>query len=235
MQDKNEHEINDLHDMLSAFQSLTSDDGKSSGQKMTSEEAAAKVDEIFAQARAKNIIKDKKRKKTTAEDTHAPIELPESITPQEAEKKAAGSFADTKEKKESAKAREQRLSADVAMLSTQLTEGELSSEEAQKKVTEMLALASSKNSDNNSKKYSFSPKVMEVIVLTIVAVILYIITMDSGLPGPLSPVAIFFPALAGIGYRLLKKQIPVRKAASECIPHIIISAVFLIIIILAFI
>ena len=234
MQDKNENEINDLHDILSSFQSLTSDDGNSE-QKMSSEEAMAKVDEIFAQARAKNVIKEKKRKMSTSEEIPDSFELPEiNSEPLGTEEKSTGIFTGTKEKKESAKVREERLQSDVAALSSELTEGKLSSEEAEKKITEMLTLASAHNNDKPQKS-RYSVKTMEVIVLTVIAVIFFAITMDSGLPGPLSPVAILLPTLFGIGYRYFKQHLPIRKAVSESIPHIIISAVFLIGVILAFI
>lgn len=233
MQDK--HEINDLHDMLSAFQSITSDNGNSSEKKMSSEEAMAKVDEIFAQARAKNITKEKKRGSSAYKESAPDFELPE-ITPElnETEEKSTGIFKGAKEKKISAKERNEGLTSDIAALSTELTEGKLSSEEAEKKITEMLALASAHNNDK-PKNSGYSVKTMEVIVLTVIAVIFFIITMDSGLPGPLSPVAILLPALFGIGYRYFKHQLPIRKSVSESIPHIIISGVFLIGVILAFI
>lgn len=233
MQDK--HENNDLNDILSAFKSTASDDGNSSGQKMSSEEAAAKVEEIFAQARAKNIVKDKKRRKSAAEEAPDPFELPEiNSEPNETEEKSTGIFTGTKEKKESVKARDERLHSDVAALSSELTEGKLSSDEAEKKITEMLTLASSQNKDN-TKKSTYSPKAMEVIVITLASIILFLITMDSGLPGPFSPVAILLPALFGVGYRYFSKHLPIRKAVAESIPHIIISALFLIVVILAFI
>ena len=235
MQDKNENEINDLHDMLSEFQSLTSDGGNSSGQKMSSEEAMAKVDELFAQARAQSASKKKKRSSSSAEEAPDTFELPEAnYEPYETEEKSTGLFTGSKEKKESAKAKNERLTSDVAALSTELTEGRLSSEEAEKKITEMLTLASSQNTGKEPKS-RYSLKTLEVILLTVVSVLIFIITTDSGLPGPLSPVAIFLPALAGIGYRYFKMQLPIRKAVSESIPHIIISALFLMIVLLAFI
>ena len=98
----------------------------------------------------------------------------------------------------------------------------------------MLTLASSQNKDN-TKKSTYSPKAMEVIVITLASIILFLITMDSGLPGPFSPVAILMPALVGVGYRYFSKHLPIRKAVAESIPHIIISALFLIVVILAFI
>ncbi|WP_028518410.1 DUF4405 domain-containing protein [Ruminococcus flavefaciens] len=233
MQDK--HENNDLNDILSAFKSTASDDGNSSGQKMSSEEAAAKVEEMFAQARAQSASKKKKHGSSSDEETPDPFELPDiNSEPYETEEKSTGIFTGTREKKESAKTRDERLQSDVAALSSELTDGKLSSEEAEKKITEMLTLASAHNNDKPQKS-RYSVKTMEVIVLTVVAVIFFAITMDSGLPGPLSPVAILLPALFGIGYRYFKQQLPIRKAVSESIPHIIISAVFMIGVILAFI
>ena len=233
MQDKQQN--NDLNDILSAFKSAASDDENSSGQKMSSEEAAAKVEEMFAQARAQSAGKKKKRGSSSAEEAPASFELPETAPePSEAEEKSTGIFTGTKEKKESAKTKDERLQSDVAALSAELTEGRLSSEEAEKKISEMLTLASSQN-QKKTKNSAYSPKTVEVIVLTVIAVLLFVITMDSGLPGPLSPVAILLPALFGIGYRYFKKQLPIRKAVSESIPHIIISAVFMIGVILALI
>ena len=233
MQDK--HQNNDLNDILSAFKSAASADGSSLGKKMSSEEAAAKVEEMFAQARAQSASKKKKRGSSSAEEAPVSFEFPETAPePLKTEEKSAGISTVTKEKKESAKAKDERLQSDVAALSTELTEGRLSSEEAEKKITEMLTLASSQN-QKKSNNSAYSPKTVEVIVLTIIAVLLFVVTTDSGLPGPLSPVAILLPALFGIGYRYFKQQLPIRKAVSESIPHIIISAVFMIGVILAFI
>ena len=234
MQDN--HENTGLSDILAAFERNSSGnaDSDSPEHKMTSQEAAAKVEEMFAQAREQSKTKKKKRSSSSAEDATAPIELPESIAAQETENKAAGSFTGIKEKKPTQKEKEQRLSADVAMLSSQLTDGELSAEEAEKKITEMLSVASSHN-QGKAQKSRYSAKTMEVIVVSAVAILLFFVTMDSGLPGAFSPGAILLPAMFGIGYRYFKQHLPIKKAVSESKPHIFISTAFLIIVILAFI
>ena len=232
MQDK--HEKTDLNDIISAFAQNNPDNTNTpSEHKMTSEEAAAKVDELFAQAREQNNRKNKKKSRSSDDFSQSANFTSALSEADDTESKVSKLFNNKVEKKASAETKEEKLSSDVASLSEELTKGKLSSEEAEEKISQLLTDA--KNPNAKTSRSNISAKGIELIIVTVVSIILFIITMDSGLPGPLSPIAILLPALFGIGYRLFKKQLPLKKSVSESIPHIILSVIFMAVVIFAFI
>jgi polyhydroxyalkanoate synthesis regulator phasin len=229
MQDK--HEKTDLNDIISAFTQNSSSDANAAEHKMTSEEAAAKVDELFAQAREQNKRKNKKETHSSSDPIPSAAASEKPSLAKVAEQKADELF--TSAKKTSATKKSETLSSDVASLSEELNKGKLTSEEAEKKISQLLTDAKNPNVKADNK--NISAKSIELIIVLVAAVILFVITLDSGLPGPLSPIAILLPALFGIGYRLFKKQLPLNKSVSESIPHIILSGIFMGVVIFAYI
>ena len=103
--------------------------------------------------------------------------------------------------------------------------------EAEKKLDELLA-SSGYQDDAQKKSKSFALLVWEIIALEFFSILLFILTMNSEMQG-LSLFAILMPALVGIGYRIIKKQLSLREAASECKLHIIISCFFFLCVILS--
>lgn len=76
---------------------------------------------------------------------------------------------------------------------------------------------------NSLHKDSFASLVMEVVVLEAVSLVLFFITMHYEMD-VLSLFAVLLPAIAGIGYRVVKQQLTLKEAVSKCKLHIAATA-----------
>ena len=176
--------------------------------KMTAQEAEDKVAEMFASARSK---RDKKYDVRRHSEADVSFHNPENEI-SELYALAGGSKKDS--------ADEESLSADAA---------ELSPEEAEMKVDMIFAEALA--SETQTKGSSIPAG--EVAVLAFFSFFLFLFSMSSGSPGPLSLIAILLPVLFGMGYRVLKKRMSLREAASKCRIHIFITVFFYICVLLS--
>jgi len=187
-------------------------------QKLSREEAEAKVAEMFAAAKTSS-KRDKKKEKSAAheEELSAP-EQESSYEEDDEESPGLFSLASLN------KLRKQDDSDDTFGLS-ELTEQKLTPEEAEEKIASVFAAASAKN-PNKSKGSSTSAFGLELALLESLSFFLFIASMRSGIPGAFSPVAIFLPVILGVGYRMICHQFSLLEALSKCKPHIFISAFF---------
>ena len=143
------------------------------------------------------------------------------LSHRDAEKKVAEILAhtDTAENKDSSS-----LYFDEILPSSGTDEKKLSPQEAEEKIAEILTLAS--NSQKSKEKGTLSSLVFELTGLELLSFFLFFASMPSGVPGPLTPIAILLPVIAGIGIRIFRRQLTLREAVSNCKPHLILCAFF---------
>lgn len=196
-------------------------------RKLTPEEAEKKVAEMFALASSSN-KNDKKKKKEKASS----IEIFTPYSPPETQ----ASFSKTDNcdtSKKEIKSKKEDIVNEKVMSLTKLTESELKPDEAEKKVAELFAVASTQNPHSKSKGSNLSDTSLEIIILELISILLFAAARSSDTLWVFSPVAIFLPVLLGIGYRLYKYQCTLKEAASRCKLHMIISTFFYICVILS--
>ena len=145
----------------------------------------------------------------------------QKLSHKDAEKKVAEILAltDTAESRDNSS-----LYFDEILPSSGTDEKKLSPQEAEEKIAEILTLAS--NSQKIKEKGTLSSLVFELTVLELLSFFLFFASMSSGVPGPLTPIAILLPVIVGIGIRVFRQQLTLREAVSNCKPHLILCAFF---------
>ena len=227
--------------------------------KLTQEEAERKVAEMFAAASAARKAPKKNRRSDDAaagaEDTSdeqpsallaaakaAPKLFRDRIKSEdisdadepklshrEAEKKIAEILANTDT---SGSKNDSSVNSGETLSAAEQSENTLTPQEAEEKIAEIFALAG--NSQKNSKKMSgISGIAYELTVLELLSFSLFLASMASGGPGPFTLIAILLPVIVGVGDRVLRKQYSLLEALSKCKPHIILSALFYICLLLS--
>ncbi|MBR4626338.1 MAG: hypothetical protein IKO47_01290 [Ruminococcus sp.] len=114
---------------------------------------------------------------------------------------------------------------------SEIPDHELTPEEAEEKVAEMLAVA--QTSKRSSKSRGMSGEASEIILLELISFSLFFICIKSRKLLDFAPAAIFLPVIIGIGYRLVFRQLTLKEAASRCKPHMILSAFFYLMLLLS--
>ncbi|MBR6394248.1 MAG: hypothetical protein IKS13_05460 [Ruminococcus sp.] len=200
---------------------------KAPEQKLTPEEAEKKVAEMFALASPSNKNdKKKKKEKASSNETFTPYNLPETQASLSKTDNYSTSKKEPKSKKED-------IVNEKVMSLTKLTESELKPDEAEKKIAELFAVASTQNPHSKSKGSNLSDTSLEIIILELISILLFAAARNSDTLWVFSPVAIFLPVLLGIGYRIYRYQYTLKEAASRCKLHMVISAFFYICVILS--
>ena len=99
---------------------------------------------------------------------------------------------------------------------------------AEARLEEIFSAAAAEKDSLN--KDSFSSLVMEVVILEAVSLVLFFITMHYEMDA-ISLLAVLLPVIAGIGYRVVRRQFTLKEAASKCKLHIAVTIFFFICII----
>lgn len=176
-------------------------------QKFSYDEAQKKVDAIFASARSQ-----RKPRKSMGDSILSREILPYPKTDEKQYNSASdGIFAGTRPL---SKAENSSLSGE--------TQDNFS--EAAEKAAEIFARAGTE--EKAAGKSALSSLVTELVILEIISLIIFIFSLVNDLPGVLSLFAVFMPVIAGIGYRVLGRQLSLQEAVSKCRPHIILSCLF---------
>ena len=141
----------------------------------------------------------------------------------EAEEKVAKMFA------ESSTSGKMNLKSLCSLPPAETAEQQEKNKIAEDRLAEIFAAAEAQK--NSSKKGSFGSVVTEIVILESISLFLFFITMNAESPSFLSLFAVLLPVIVGIGYRVVKQQIPLLEAISKCKLHIGATVFFFICII----
>lgn len=89
---------------------------------------------------------------------------------------------------------------------------------AEDRLAEIFAAAEAQK--NSLKKGRFGSLVTEILILELISLFLFFVTMNNESPSFFSLFAVLMPAIVGIGYRVVKQQLPLIEAISKCKLHI---------------
>ena len=200
-----------------------------SEQQKKIKEAENKVAAMFAGAKTQSKQRRKKH------DDFSSFELPNISTfpkqPVSTDKTVSLKKSLTEEPSEQLNNTENQETApisDEALPSPNISEKDNTEKTAEEKLAELFASSSSEN----KKQGSFASLVKEITALECVSLLLFVLTMNSQMEG-IALFAILLPALLGISYRIVKKQLSLREAVSQCRLHIILSCFSFICVILS--
>lgn len=197
-----------------------------SEHKMSRQEAEDKVAEMFAAAKTQT--KQSKKKESRSEsDYEADFEAAErAYFSGESLEEPAGLFSRETFSKLRGRNKEDDMQSEEAVSIDELVGQELTPEEAEDKVAKMFAVASAKSPRLKSKGAGSSGLGLELAILESLSLFLFIASMSSGVPGPMTPAVILMPVPLGVGYRMLTQQMNLLEALSKCKAHIFIAAFF---------
>lgn len=177
--------------------------------------AEAKVEAMFAQARASKRVKESEKR------IHSPAIMKD--TPQSADKKAEEILEQVRIHKITTKSENPDLSDVVTSDSPQTPE---------EKVAAMFAQASASNHHGKSKSYNLSATGTEVMILEFISLFIFFMCMNSPMFETFSFLAVMMPPIVGIASRILRHGLTLSEAVSKCKLHIFVAILFFIIIFL---
>lgn len=142
----------------------------------------------------------------------APTEADKQEKLREAEEKVAKMFA------ESSTSGKLDMKSLCSLPPAETAEQQEKNKIAEDRLAEIFAAAEA--TKNSSKKGRFGSLVTEIVILEFISLFLFFITMNKESPSFFSLFAVLLPVIVGIGYRVVKQQLPLLEAISRCKLHI---------------